>query len=208
VAFGEKWSPSIIPMEILCLTALASSLSVTAGPVTRAKGRPDLELKIGLLAVGLIVPSLVIGIRFGMVGIAAGTAVTNVIVWLAIQVVANKVIGLRIKEYVYSLGPAFFGSVVMALILLGFRYVASMVLDLPDIVLLIIAVVLGVTTYIVSLRLIASEALNEMVALGREVVRPFARWIIAKMPWAQKNVSHCGVDEEGQKYTIYVHPRK
>lgn len=208
VVFGEKWTPSIVPMEILCITALASSLSVTAGPVARAKGRPDLELKIGLLGVGLIVPSLLVGIRFGMVGIAAGTAVTNVMVWLAIQVVANRVIGLRIKDYLYSLGPAVFGSVVMALAMLGFRFAGITMLKLADVWLLIGSGLLGVVVYLAVLKASRIQALDEMVDLGLEVVMPFAGWIMAKMPWAQKKVAHVGPDEEEQKHVLYIYKKK
>jgi len=78
--------------------------------------------------------------------------------------------------------------------LLGFRYMASTVLDLPDIVLLIGSVLLGATIYIVSLRLIASDALTEMVGLGQEVVRPFTGPMIAKMHRAEKKPPYVGPD--------------
>ncbi|MCX6654369.1 MAG: hypothetical protein NTY03_04515, partial [Candidatus Bathyarchaeota archaeon] len=112
------------------------------------------------------------------------------------------------RDYFYSLMPAFFGSVVMALTLLAFRFAGTTVFKLSDVWLLTGSVTLGAVIYFAALKAAGIQALDEMITLGQEAVRPFATWMIAKMPWAQKNVAHVGLDEEGQKYTIYIHRRK
>jgi len=181
VVFGQKWAAAVSPVQILCIMAAIASISVTVGPLLRSKGRPDIELKFNLVKVALLVPALLIGVKFGTVGVAAGVSAVAAVIWLPRQVFANRLIGLRMRDYLTSLRPAAFGSVVMALTLLAFRYTAASLLALPDVGLLINSVLLGAVAYFVTLRAARTKALNEMIELSMEMVKPYARLVMAKM---------------------------
>ncbi len=187
VVFGQKWTAAILPMQILCIMAAIASISVTVGPVLRSKGRPDIELKLSLVTVALLVPCLLIGVRFGTVGVALGVSGVAAIMWLTRQIFANRLIGLRMRDYLASLRPAAFGAVVMAVTLLAFRYAAASLFTLPDVGLLVSSVLLGAVIYFITLKAARTEALNEMIELALEMVKPYAKLVMAKVPlvWRQ-----------------------
>lgn len=174
VLFGAKWIDSILPMQILCVAGAVECLSITVAPVLRAKGRPDVELKVLLIRALLLVPALLIGVKFGIVGVAIGGSAVSVMTWVFIQIFANRVIGLAMKDYLLSLLPAIFGSSVLAFVLLVFGYSMYRV-NSPDVVVLFISIILGIASYLTALRLTRTEALNEMVELVVDVVKPYAR---------------------------------
>ncbi len=182
VVFGQKWSPAILPMQILCIMAAITSISVTVEPLLRSKGRTDIELKFNLVKVALLVPAILIGVKFGILGVAAGISSVAVIIWLTRQIFANRLIGLTMKDYLTALRPAALGSAVMAPTLIAFRYMAANLLTLPDVGLLIGSVLLGAGSYFIALKAARTKALNEMIELFVEVIKPPAQLVMAKMP--------------------------
>lgn len=170
VVFGEKWSQVILPMQILCVPACVSSINALAGPTLLAKGRPDIILKISLLQLALMVASPLIGIRFGVVGVAAGVSIITVIVWLIYQITSIRLVGLRLVDLLNALRPAAFGSAVMAVFLLAFGYIATRTFDLSSIWLLAISVALGIAVYFVFLKALRTKALDEIIELIRDNV--------------------------------------
>lgn len=190
VVLGQNWTAAILPMQILCIMGAITSIAVTVGPLLRSKGRPDIELKINLVKLALLVPCLLIAVRFGTVGVAAGVSAVAAIMWLTRQVFANRLIGLRMRDYLASLGPAAFGCMVMAATLLTFRYAAASLLTLPDVGLLISSVLLGVVIYFVTLKATRTQALNEMTGLVLEMVKPYSKSVIAHIPLVRKQAPH------------------
>ena len=174
VVLGEKWAPAILPMQILCVAGAIECISITAAPVLRAKGRPEIELRILLIRVALLVPALLIGVKFGTVGVAIAASFVSFTTWIIIQVFANRVIGLGARDYLSSLVPAFSGSVVLAAVLLAFGYAASLI-NLPDIGLLVASVILGIVSYFTALKFTGTKVMNEMVELVVDVAKPYAK---------------------------------
>src|SRR4030042_937544 len=70
VVLGPKWGPSTVAMQILCMVAIIQSFSLMLGPLIRARGRADIEMKIAMARVILLVPLLLVGVRFGITGVA------------------------------------------------------------------------------------------------------------------------------------------
>jgi len=187
VVFGDKWIPAVSPMQILCIPMGIAMMKVMVPSLFLAKGRPDIDLKLNIAGVALLVPSLLIGVRFGMVGVAVGVSVVGAILWPASLAFVRRLIGVRIRDYLVALRPAVVGSAVMAMTLLAFRYAAA---SLPDVGLLISSVLLGAITYYVALKVARVQALGEMIGLVLEMVRPYARALLAKMPFFRKAAPH------------------
>ena len=103
-------------------------------------------------------------------------------------IINNRLIGLRMRDYLALLRPAAFGSVIMAVALLAFRTMAESLFTLPDIGLLVTSVVFGTVIYFATLRIAGVEALNEMIELFQEMVMPYARPIAARIPFLRKGV--------------------
>ena len=190
VVLGQNWTGAILPLQILCIMCGVNSIAVTVGPLLQSKGRPDIELKLNLAKLALLVPCLLIAVRFGIVGVAAGISAVAAVMWLSCQIFVNRLIGLRMRDYLASLGPAVFGSMVMGAVLLALRYAAVSLFTLPDAGLLASSVVSGAVTYFVTLKAIRTQALGEMTGLVLEVVRPYMKAVMVRTPLFRKKVSH------------------
>ena len=102
------------------------------------------------------------------------------------SIFANRLVSLKMRDYLAAISPAAFGSTVMALALLAFRYAVTNMLTLPDIALLISSVLLGAFVYYISSKMSRTEAMGEMIGLVLEMIRPYAKLVMAKMPLVRR----------------------
>jgi O-antigen/teichoic acid export membrane protein len=181
VVFGHNWISAVSPMQILCIAMGINMLSDPAMALFWSKGRPDIDLKLSTARLVLLVIGLLIGVQFGTAGVALGVLGVTAVLWLAQQSLANRLINLKMRDYLVALRPAVVGSVIMALILLAFRYSLASPLDLPNAVVLFSSVLLGAATYFAVLKIGRVQAFGEMIGLVLEMLRPYARSIMAKI---------------------------
>jgi lipopolysaccharide exporter len=181
VIFGQKWILAILPMQLLCIMGGFRTIGLAVPSLILSKGRPDINLKLNLAKLALLVPCLLIAVRFGAVGVALGLSVVAVVFWPIQQIFANRLIGLKMREYLMALFPAAFGSAVMAMVLLALRYAATSLLALPDIGMLLSSAVLGIVVYFVTLKAIRIKAFNEMIGLVLEMVSSYLRPVMVKL---------------------------
>jgi O-antigen/teichoic acid export membrane protein len=181
VVFGENWIPTTVPLQILCVMATVTTLGVTVvRPVIRSKGRPDIELKLNILKLFLLVPALLVGVRFGTIGVAIGISAVALVTWIPLQLITNRIISVRARDYLSALYPATIGSTIMAVILLAFRYTMLAYFVPPDIILLLSSVILGFGAYLAVLKIGCFEALPEVIELIRIAIKPFLKLATGK----------------------------
>lgn len=77
---GQGWEPAVPVIRILSLVACLQTLSSTVGPIYLAAGRTKLLLAWGAIVTALTVLGFLVGLRWGIIGVAAGYAVTQLIV--------------------------------------------------------------------------------------------------------------------------------
>ena len=187
VIFGDKWELAILPMQILCAAVAFRVLGLAVPSLMLSKGRPDILLKISLARLVLLIGALLLGVRYGTVGVAIALSSVEAVIWPIQQILANRLMGLRMKDYINSVYPAVLGCAVMALILFGFRYLVTSMFTLPDIALLVSAVVLGIIAYFATLKLAKFESFDEMLGLLQELVKPFFRPAMLKIGIAKED---------------------
>ncbi|UCB42547.1 MAG: MOP flippase family protein [Dehalococcoidales bacterium] len=187
VAFGEQWTPAIVPMQLLCAASAASLMSETVPSLVFSKGKPGAYLKLAIARVIFLVPGLLLGAQFGIEGVAISVATISVIFTVARQILASRLIGIGFKTYLVVMRHAAIGCIIMAIVLLAFRYATSL-FDFPDIPLLISSVLLGVIVYFITLKLIRTDALDEMTELALEIIKPPVRSVMARIPLLRKGV--------------------
>jgi len=79
VVFGDQWLDAIPILRVLALYAWVYSLGYHVGGLYKAIGRPDILLRLSVLTLIIIIPSLLIGARFGVIGVAVGHLVAVLI---------------------------------------------------------------------------------------------------------------------------------
>jgi O-antigen/teichoic acid export membrane protein len=71
VAFGEKWEDMIVPLQILCVGALAGAFGTMNWSVLQARGEAAVLLRLTLLSSVVTWVAIAAGLYWGIVGVAA-----------------------------------------------------------------------------------------------------------------------------------------
>ena len=175
VVYGEKWAPAILPFQILCIIGIAKSVSIAVGSILRGKGRADIEFKLDIFKLTLITAAVIIGSRYGIIGVASAIALVAVIELFITQAFANSLINLRMFKYISSLYPALFGSGVMLIVLVLYRKILTMTGYQNDTVILISMAMLGMVIYFGSLKLAKVKALDSLIQVMRQLLNSRTR---------------------------------
>jgi len=117
--FGPQWQPAVGAAQVLCLWALMSPISMVCGNALKSRGRADILLYLAIpQAIAIVVGSLVL-VRHGIAAISWVQAAIAVVAQLFTITITMRIIRLRTREVVISLGPPLVASAALALVLFG-----------------------------------------------------------------------------------------
>jgi len=157
------------------------SIGTTVGSVFLSKGRPDLELKIDVVKLLTFPFFLILGVRYGIVGIATAVTLFSFLFTPVAPLLFSSLIGSRFRDYFLALYPAGLSSTVMALILFCYRYAQKVVFNLSNPILLVTSVLMGILVYFLTLKVARVRALEEMFEIIFSIIRPYTKSIAKKM---------------------------
>jgi O-antigen/teichoic acid export membrane protein len=161
VVFGPQWSQMSSLLVILAPIGLIQAIVTTVGNIYLAKGTTNIMFKIGAVSAIVTVISFIIGIPFGINGVAAFYGVANLIVLYPNLKVAWKQINLGIIEGIKHLAPFFISACIMA----AFVFISGELLSLLDIrkiIILVCQVLFGVVIYIFSTYILFPKSIKEI----------------------------------------------
>lgn len=148
VIYGEKWIPAIVPLELLCIAGIMIQLAANTGSVVMAKGRVDIPLKLSIIRAVLLAIVLFFFARRGLIVVSVIVDIFFFLYNSIFIVVANKLIGLNLINYLKRIAPVFVSSLAMAGGVFGLRFALK---GLHSLVLsLIFMVIVGMIIYLVS----------------------------------------------------------
>lgn len=119
--FGPRWTPVIALLALFAPLAALRSVQTTTGSIYMATGRTDLQLRWGVLSNFVTMAAIVIGLQWGVVGVAAGYTIASLLMAHISFAVPLKLIGMRIGELASGLRVTTLCSVLM----LGALYLAQ-----------------------------------------------------------------------------------
>ena len=117
--FGEKWAPAAILLTILAPVGLLQSLGTSVGGIYQAKGRTGICFAWGAGAGTITVLAFVVGISYGVVGVAAAYAGAMLILIYPSFAIPFRLIDLSMRSFLSALRPALICSVSMGLVVLS-----------------------------------------------------------------------------------------
>jgi O-antigen/teichoic acid export membrane protein len=165
---GAQWVAAAPILSALAVYSALRALSTHAGDVLKATGRAKLLAQLAVLKAILIVPALLIGVRYGAVGVAIGLGVATALSTLITLFAASKLIDVSLASIAGALLPSFAASAAMAAVLvLWVRWSTH----LPAVVQTFGGVALGGAIYAVALALLDRELLRR----ARQHFLPSAR---------------------------------
>lgn len=146
VVLGDPWAETIVLLRILGPLGITQSVLLTVGAVYRSQGRPDLELRVGLALKGVLVLGILIGLEWGVVGVACGYAIASLLNSYPCMWFAGRLIGVTPGDVARAvLAPLVF-ALAMGSVVLALR--AALPVDTSEWVELAAVVAVGVVVYV------------------------------------------------------------
>lgn len=121
VLFGERWLPALNPLRILCLCGIIQSILSTTGTILLSQNRNALYFELGLKGNILIVVAIMLGIPYGIVGVAVSYTLVHIGWWAYAQQRTNRVIGISSIQFLSNLIIPAAGSILLLLVLFLYK---------------------------------------------------------------------------------------
>jgi len=117
VSYGKKWTPAILPLQLLAVYGLARSIAVNMGNVFKVGNKPKWLLYIASWRLAMMALFLYPAIQWkGVVGVAALSAVVAVIDFCISIYLTNRVLHASWRRYAKLFLPMLVTAVISALI--------------------------------------------------------------------------------------------
>ncbi|MCK9167494.1 MAG: MOP flippase family protein [Bacteroidales bacterium] len=104
---GEKWRPSIIYLQMLSFVGMMYPLHGLNLNMLQISGRSDLFLKLEIIKKLLAVPTIVLGVFYGIKIMIAGMMVNTLIAYYLNSYWSGRYIGYTVKEQIRDIFPSF-----------------------------------------------------------------------------------------------------
>jgi teichuronic acid exporter len=136
---GEKWRPSIIYLQMLCFVGMLYPLHALNLNMLNVLGRSDLFLKLEIIKKILAVPTIVLGVLFGMKIMIAGMILNSFIAYYLNSYWSGRFIGYSLLEQIKDILPSFLLAAGMSAIV----FIEGLLISLPPLPLLAIQLMTG-----------------------------------------------------------------
>jgi teichuronic acid exporter len=147
LVLGEKWSPAILPLQILAIITPLRIVSSLTSTIAIGVGLPKLDLLNTLTSATLIVPAFFFGAYyFGSEGLAYAWAFVYPICFIIILSRISTQINLPMMSIFYAMLPSVLSAVTMVIATQGFRNLTS----LPQSISLLGQVCVGIVVFAIA----------------------------------------------------------
>jgi len=147
ILLGEKWAPAGPVLCLFAIRGIAQATERTLGWLHVSTGRSDRWMRWGLLSAVCQIAAVVIGLPFGLMGVAATSAIAIYILFVPALAYAGRPAGIGAKEVWAAVGPQTVAGLIAVAVGLGVR--ETMLIDLSQWPRFLIASSLSLTVYLV-----------------------------------------------------------
>lgn len=159
--FGHQWHDAVPVLRVMALFSLIGSIGVNAGDVYKAMGRTDVLAKLATLELAILVPALLYGARFGIVGVAWAHAAVATFDTVIRLVVARHMVGVGFSDVWRQIRGSLGAGLLMSIAALGALQVG---VGFPA---LMAATVTGAIVYSLALWRFDGDVIRSMVGFLR-----------------------------------------
>jgi O-antigen/teichoic acid export membrane protein len=166
---GAKWTPAILPAQILLLTALKSPAAAFNGGVLRGSGKPGLHL--GIIAFGLVLTLILtpLAAPFGLAAVCAAVMVRGMIQWGVGAQLVERAVGYPAMQQFVVGWESFLAAAVMGATMLALQETTLMQLSAP--VVLVCLISIGALVYVGVLAVLAPKLVRMLISLATALLK-------------------------------------
>ena len=122
VVLGDRWLPAAHVLQVLAYVACIQSVTALTTSVLAAQFRTKLLLKVSTGAFLVHLAGFVIGLHWGVIGVALGYAISNTLVAVPFQIIAPaRILRASTRDVVSALGGVLQAAVGMVVLVVGAR---------------------------------------------------------------------------------------
>ena len=163
-AFGARWGNVAEILGWLAPTGFIKSVVSTTGTVFMARGRTDIQLKLGILGTCLQVSAFLLGVQWGVLGVAKLYCLAYLLNAIPAMWVTMKLLDTKFTRLLVVLRAPLGSALIMVVAVMGLDYA------FPDLRsnghwLLIVGVPVGGVTYLAAIMLVFRLSLKDLKAL-------------------------------------------
>jgi len=170
--YGSKWHEMIPVLQVLSLLGVAQSVRTLNGNLYLSQGEANLQFKIGLVLKTNGILGIVIGLRWGVVGVAVGYAIASIINAYPSFFFAGRLVNLTFGQLLRNLSGVFGCAAAMAVLVWGLGLLLPSVW--PYWALLAVQVSFGMVVYFLFIHVFKIQAYQDLRALA------LAQWQLRK----------------------------
>lgn len=137
---GEKWSPSIIYLQMLCIVGMFYPLHALNLNMLQVQGRSDLFLRLEIIKKILAIPVIIVGIFLSIKAMIVGMIVSTFISYYINSFWSGRYIGYSFIAQIKDIFPSFLLAITMSFIV----YIEGLIFSLPNSTLLVIQLLTGI----------------------------------------------------------------
>ena len=168
VVLGPEWRATVPVLTVLALAGARETVCSVAGSVMRAKGAGTLIFRYEWLATGTQLAGIVVGLQFGIIGVAVGVTVAGFALMPVLLAIQRRLAGVSIRSQLGRLLPPVHAAAWGALAYLGLR----LLLGDSALVILLTGAFSYALVVMVVLWLAHRSALVRVLQTAREVIAP------------------------------------
>jgi O-antigen/teichoic acid export membrane protein len=164
---SSEWQGTAQPMALISIAIAILSVGNIPGIFYKAIGRPDILNRVSMVKIPVLVGIIFIGVRWGIVGVAAGQIIFAILSIIFESVVVSRVIDFKLRETIQPLIPATICTVMMVLT----TSAAKLLFKLDGALGLVAVIVIGGGTFLGMLSLFDRMLMNQIIhAVKRKTV--------------------------------------
>lgn len=114
--FGPTWAELIPILRFLVPAGILYAIAALAGSLFLSQGRADVHVKLSVITTAHVLVAVATGLSWGLVGVAACSAVAVAINAVAVLGVGGRLVGLRLSGMARTIAPALAAGAVMAVL--------------------------------------------------------------------------------------------
>ena len=104
--YTQKWNEMILPLQILCIGGMFSSITTFIGVIFWSTGRADYAFKCALIALAGMALILLYAVKYDVQGIAIGVSIYSIIINIVGEKMVESIIKSKFSDYLRALLPA------------------------------------------------------------------------------------------------------
>jgi O-antigen/teichoic acid export membrane protein len=163
IVYGEKWMPSALPLQIMCVAGLMRMHLQVTSSVVNAMGKVAGDVWRRAIGFIILAFSCWLGSFWGIVGVSVMVTIVTSLLAIIMASYLKNLMGLTWTELLRPERPAMVASVVMAGVVLGYRHWAAGVLGTYSVAMLFSSTAVGVVGYSVALWMLRPSAVVSLL---------------------------------------------